>query len=303
LTVSSDVAAFAFTGSGASAISYFNVKGVGAATSKQTGIFANAGTVTVSHLTVQGFAYGIGSAKGSKITINAGTIATMNHTGAIAFGGGTANPGGSLDIETTTSDADGVQLVSNVNLGLNCYGNAQLKIGAPPITGTTPPAQAIVASMNGGSGVNFASATATTFTGLVAQGNKGDGIDIWPKTQVKVRGSLFANNTGSGVRIPAIKTPGATDATGINLGENATTLAGGNVFSGNGNAGLCVDPTEAVVLNKGSLNANGNTFGGVDCTTGGTMTRASTCTGKVDIAAACHDVINVAKCSTSSICK
>ncbi len=215
------------------------------------------------------------------VTIGAGTKGvhvTGNSVGLMVAGTGQAAVG-------AAAGSGGVAFNANVNAGIDVKGAATLKIDGVP--GPSDGTGTVLANANGTEGLLVEGATGgSAVSGLVAFGNAGDGISVYDTSTLVLRKSQTLKNGGSGVHVA--KAPGGLAGVSpakVDLGKNKD---GKNVLQGlaanaNTNAGLCFDNGALVTVQ--TLNAQGNTFSGVDCSANAMSVsdNKNVCTGGVDV--------------------
>ncbi len=304
IQMTADYIAMNLVTAGARKLSYFNITGVGSA-AKASGIKTSAATLSLDHVGLTGTSYGLYIDVGSSVTVGAGVTATANGAGAYIVNGG-ASTGGSLAIAVAAGDS-AVHFDSNATWGIFCGGNGKLTINAPA-TETSASTALFTAKANGAAGIRFSSTVQGSITGALLANNGADasqsdrdGLVVFAKSLLKVRGSRITGNGGSGIHVVANGSNSADGLSQINLGGSYKSDPGDNAFSGNSDAGLCVDAGPADAASNGSLAAEGNTLSGTDCSSStGTVSRAKTCTGGVDTSADCAGALDFAECAAGS---
>jgi hypothetical protein len=269
------------------------------------GIVATSASATIAGITVQDFEneavlVATTGAAGASLTIGANTSLSNNAGDGLLVQSGTA----------TATGVTGEPILFNNN---GTHGVRVTATGIVSLTGqlgATPPTTAtIVMQGNTTAGVwveNTTATTQSTLTGIASVAGAANGIRIIPGSNVKLRGSWVLGNAGNGVLV-SNNAGTTTTVTNINLGNGvAGGDAGGNtlqaVTGGNGGAGICLDlPATATGI---SLNALGNTFGGVNCETTATTLTSGALTGVTGTGRACGggvDIGGTPLAATSSI--
>ena len=224
------------------------------------------------------------------VATGAGTTATaatrrdgLHITGGIVS---IAVPAGELQTSFNGNSSRGIE-VGGVGI-LNIVG---VPVTTPPIAGDGT----VVAKLNDAANIYInqtpgAAAAVSTINGVVAWAslNGTGGIHIFGGSKVKVRNSVVLANGQSGIAInAAANTAAGNDLSGIDLGvmnDFGHNILQASIGSNpNFAAGLCVRP--GPTAGAQTLTAMGNVFTGPrDCALAapGTITKAATCTGRVD---------------------
>jgi hypothetical protein len=282
-----------------SSVRNFTIGGGSAATH---GILVTTGatlSTNIGSVEVSGFVQaGVRVEVSAQLTINAGTNLHTNGTAGSAELSG-LHVTGAAHVAIVGAASAPIQFNTNGQSGILVDGLSWVTLTGTPGSSS---AGSVVANNNTVDGIEIHQEgngiPTNTITGLVAASNTQDGARIYANSVATVRGSVFMGNGADGVDIQSTGV-GATqtfDVTGIDLGTDLTTNAGGNVLqstsSPNNGAGLCLD----IPASKGmTLMAQGNKWvtasGPIDCaTTIGTLTESASvailgraCLGAVDI--------------------
>lgn len=252
------------------------------------GIHAGTGSAsTVSGVTVQNFLdEGILVDGSGVLAITGGTQSIKNGTAALPNSG--LHVTGSASATITGGTNGGPTAFSNNTQGILVDQTASIAVTGAAGSGGVG---TVVANGNASDGVYISQSISTfpptnTITGLVVWKSGANGIRIDGGSVLTLRSSYVLNNKGSGV-LAEDNTAGTgsyANFSNIDLGKNSSTQWGLNTLqdSANPNAstGVCLATFATVGTN---LNAAGNIFGTVNCsTTAGTLT-FSQCNGASDV--------------------
>jgi hypothetical protein len=242
----------------------------GAGHSSNPGIVVEKDAITASIANVTIIDTGADSIHVSAGTLQVGAGVQVSGAGTeSARSNGLVVSGGTVNITVAETETPTV-FENNTQYGISVTGTGVLNISGKNTAGGI---HSVVAKGNAIGNVAFEStqdATTSLIDGLYAVGNSTsiDGLLIRASSKIKVRNSIFLGNLGSGIRITS---GGTNDLGGIDLGVGTdASSAGHNLLQAasgstpNAGAGLCVDLGVAAT---GVLNAMGNQFAGVDCTT------------------------------------
>jgi hypothetical protein len=291
---------------GSSGLANLIIDGTGN-TSTAHGIVAQTGSqasTTVTGVEVRNFATEAGIRVGDTavLTIGAGTnvhncgSASANRPGLHVTGTGSA---------IISSTTDTISFHNNSFAGIGVDGAGSVQITGTPGSGA---AGTVTTYSNIGPGIIVAGVpvggiypTLSNVTGLVSYLNTGDGARFVGGTNVKLRGSRFYSNL-IGITVNQAGSGALSyndDVSHIDLGTNPSSDPGNNVFQSpalvdggvtltNSNAGLCFTISankSQTLLTAGNKWANATSTAVLDCAlvNPGTLSKASTCAGGVDL--------------------
>lgn len=286
---------------------------VGAGSSSTTTAIAH---VTIQHTGREGILVGAGALKTAGLAIGAGVVVTDSGQTSARFPGMHVGNNGTV-VVTVPSGSDSTRFNGNSQHGILVDGSGSITItGATSGTsGTITANENFVAGLwigqtpttTGSPPINVINGLVTSNNGTAASG--ANGIHLLGGSNVKIRNSISLANKGNGLVITPF-VAGASRNSNIgsfDLGTNATTDAGKNVFQALSTAGpnlgtgicLAIDPV-ATGGSPQTLKAEGNTFEGKDCSTSspGAIVKTNRCNGAGDISSNnTTNVIDVANCT------
>jgi hypothetical protein len=311
LVTTGDHRAFNFLTAGARQLRFVRFQGIGRLTATTAALDTSAATVTMDHVDVSGYQFGMYVDTGGTVNIGPGVHLHDSHDGLTIVDGG-ASSGGAVQI-TVAAGADATDFNDN-DYGILCHGNGSLSISGPPWSSSV---SGLISVKNNGAVGLYWSSTQTNPAGVVdgleVTGNGGDptqgdrnGIAIFAHSVVKLRNSYIHANKGNGIDILANGSNTADGLSAIDLGVGVGTNAGRNTFAANDLTGLCIQSSVATTATNSSLKADGNIFGTTaagDCTKAGKFKRAMACTAGIDVSGACSLAISLLNCTPSNSCQ
>jgi hypothetical protein len=256
----------------------------------QNGVVVDRGTTdaTLVNVTVTRF-IGDGVLVRGQLHVYTGCVFSSNGTISQPAAGIHIVGAGTVDL-VAASAANSILFDANGGQGILVEGTGALAVTGAPITSDGKGSIVVKASF--GDGILVAQdhgAPLNKIDSIVILSNKGDGLHVLGGSALQLRRSLIGDNRGSGVRV-STHVLGPThdeDVARIDLGlatdPGANTLqSAAGALPPNDGAGLCFDLDDV----GARLVAAGDRFGAVDCaaTTPGSLKRASSCSGAVDVA-------------------
>jgi hypothetical protein len=270
---------------GSSKAALVNLTIDGTSLAGNTGITVTGGTASLTTVTVQNLGASGIAVSGGMLTIGTSVSSSNN------AGNGLNVTAGKVTISIPTGEH--VATFDNNDYGIVIKGTGSITIGAA--TGQANPVADASSNKNAGlfieqtPAVGTASPPANVIYYLHANTSvNSNGIHVYGGSTLTLRNSVTQGNAVDGILISTY-TAGTTTSNDVNFIDlGSATDHGGNAFqygeanSPNKGAGICLDL--AATANQ-QLDAAGNMFEGVDCTTATTQLKTSvTCTGAVDYA-------------------